>query len=89
MSLFEKYLAGWEFRSNYPSFDAGDEVELFVTGRENGAQIARVGDSKLRLDEDAPAGLLDKRVRLKVTSFDDDAHVGEAEYVETVGDSAF
>jgi|AntDeeMinimDraft_5_1070356.scaffolds.fasta_scaffold27358_2 hypothetical protein len=88
MSLFEKYLAGWEFRSNHPSFDAGDEVELFVTGREDGAQIARVGDSKLRLTN-APNGLLDKRVRLKVTSFDDDAHVGEAEYVETVGESAF
>lgn len=89
MSLLDKYVAGWTFRSNTPSFDAGDEVELFVTGREDGAQIARVGDSKLRLDEDAPNGLLDKRVRLRVTSFDDDAHVGEAEYVETVGESAF
>jgi hypothetical protein len=89
MSLLQKYLAGWAFRSNYPSFEAGDEVELFVTGREDGAQIARVGDSKLRLDEDAPDGLLDKRVRLKVTSFDDDAHVGDAEYLETVGTSAF
>jgi len=88
MSLFQKYLAGWEFRSNHPSFDAGDEVELFVTGREDGTQIARVGDSKLRI-VDAPDGLLDKRVRLTVTSFDDDAHVGEAEYVETVGESAF
>ncbi len=88
MSLLEKYLAGWEFRSNRPSFDAGDEVELFVTGRENGAQIARVGDSKLRL-ADAPDDLLDKRVRLKVTSFDDSDHVGEAEYLKTVGESAF
>jgi hypothetical protein len=89
MSILEKYLAGWTFRSNKPSFDVGDEVELFVTGRENGAQIARVGDSKLRLDGDAPDGLLDKRVRLKVTSFDDGDHVGEAEYLESVGESAF
>ena len=88
MSLRKKYLAGWTFRSNKPTFDAGDEVELFVTGREDGAQIARVGDSKLRL-VDAPTDLLDKRVRLKVTSFDDSAHVGEAEYIETVGESAF
>ncbi|SEW04093.1 DUF7513 family protein [Halobacterium jilantaiense] len=88
MSVLEKYLAGWTFRSNYPTFDAGDEVELFVTGREDGGQIARVGDSKLRI-ADAPGDLLDKRVRLKITSFDDDAHVGEAEYVETVGESAF
>lgn len=89
MSFLEKYTAGWTFRTTTPSFEAGDEVELFVTGREDGVQIARVGDSKLRLDEDAPTGLLDKRVRMRVTSFDDGAHVGEAEYVETVGESAF
>ena len=89
MSRLEKYLAGLAFRSNEPTFDAGDEVELFVTGHEDGIPVARVGDSKLRLDEDAPSGLVDKRVRLTVTSFDDSTHVGEAEYVETVGDSAF
>jgi len=88
MSLFQKYLAGWEFRSNKPSFEAGDEVELFVTGREDGVQVAHVGDSKLRI-ADAPDGLLDKRVRLEVTSFDDNDHVGEAEYLEVVGESAF
>ena len=89
MSILEKYLAGLTFRSNRPSFDAGEVVELFVTGREDGAQIARVGDSKLRLDGDAPDDLLDKRVRLRVKRFDDSEHVGEATYVETVGESAF
>jgi len=88
MSLLDKYTKGWSFRTNKPSFDEGDELSVFVTGTENGVAIARVGDSKLRLPE-APEGLVDKRVRLRVTAFDDSDHTGEAEYLETVGESAF
>lgn len=88
MSLLEKYTKGWSFRTNKPSFSAGDEISVFVTGTEAGTQIARVGDTKLRLP-DAPDDIVDKRVVLRVTSFDDDSHVGEAEYLETVGESAF
>jgi hypothetical protein len=88
MSRFEKYTKGWSFRSRHPSFDVGDEISVFVTGSEDGVQLARIGDSKLRIP-DAPGDLLDKRVRIRVTEFDDDEHVGEAEYLETVGESAF
>ncbi|MXR21566.1 DUF7513 family protein [Halobacterium bonnevillei] len=88
MSLLDKYTKGWSFRTNKPSFSEGDEIAVFVTGMEDGTPIARIGDSKLRLP-DAPAGLVDKRVLLRVTSFDDNNHLGEAEYVETVGESAF
>lgn len=88
MSLLEKYTKGWSFRSNKPSFSKGDEIAVFVTGMEEDTPIARIGDSKLRLP-DAPAGLVDKRVLLRVTSFDDNNHLGEAEYVKTIGDSAF
>ncbi|MFB6071852.1 MAG: hypothetical protein ABEJ88_02695 [Halobacterium sp.] len=88
MSLLGKYTKGWSFRTNKPSFDEGDDLSVFVTGTEDGVPVARVGDSKLRL-VDAPDGLVDKRVRLRVTSFDDDTHTGEAEYLETVGESAF
>ncbi|AAG18981.1 MULTISPECIES: hypothetical protein [Halobacterium] len=88
MSILEKYLAGLTFRSNTPRFDAGDELELFVTGRADGAHVVRVGDSTLRLDG-APADALDTKVRLRVTGFDTDDHVGEADYLETVGESAF
>jgi hypothetical protein len=88
MSRFDKYLEGWGFRSKYPSFDVGDEISVFVTGSEDGVQLARVGDTKLRIPG-APDDLVDKRVRLRVTEFDDEEHVGEAEYIETVGESAF
>ncbi|NIB98774.1 hypothetical protein [Halobacterium sp. R2-5] len=88
MSLLEKYTKGWSFRTKTPSFQEGDEISVFVTGVEAGTAVARVGDTKLRLPDADPA-LVDKRVLLRVTSFDDDEHVGEAEYLETVGESAF
>ncbi|MFB6268352.1 MAG: hypothetical protein ABEH83_00295 [Halobacterium sp.] len=88
MSLLDKYTKGWSFRTNKPSFEEGDEISVFVTGVEAGTPVARVGDTKLRLP-DAPDDLLDKRVVLRVTKFDDESHVGEAEYVRTVGESAF
>lgn len=82
------FFAGIGLRTATPSFESGDEIAAFVTDTEGGVQIARVGDTKLRLS-DAPDDLIDKRVRLRVTEFDDDSHVGEAEYLETVGESAF
>ena len=88
MSLIEKYTKGWSFRTNRPSFEEGDEISVFVTGTEGETPIARVGDSKLRV-KNAPRDLVDKRVLLRVTAFDEGDHVGEAEYLETVGESAF
>ncbi len=88
MSLLKKYTKGWSFRTNKPSFSEGDEISVFVTGVESGTPVARVGDTKIRVP-DADPNLVDKRVLLRVTSFDDDEHVGEAEYLETVGESAF
>ncbi|NHN41537.1 hypothetical protein G9C85_07780 [Halorubellus sp. JP-L1] len=89
MSLLEKYAKGWGFRTHTPSFDVGEELSAFVTGvDDDGTPVVRVGDSIIRL-EDADPGLVDKRVRCRVTGFDDDAHTGTAVYLETVGDSAF
>jgi hypothetical protein len=88
MSLLDKYTKGWSFRTNKPSFSEGDEISVFVTGVEAGTPLARIGDTKLRLP-DAPTDLVDRRVLLRVTSFDDDQKVGEAEYLRTVGESAF
>lgn len=88
MSLLSKYTKGWSFRTNKPSFAEGDEIAVFVTGIEGGTPIARIGDTKLRLD-DASEDLLDKRVLLRVTEFDETNHVGQAEYLKTIGESAF
>lgn len=87
-SFLEKYTKGWSFRTNKPSFQEGDEISVFVTGVEAGTPVARIGDTKLRLTNGS-ADLVDKRVYLRVTEFDEDEHVGEAEYLRTIGDSAF
>jgi predicted thioesterase len=88
MTRLRKYTAGVGFRTNTPGFDAGDEVAVFVTDVESGTPVARVGDSKLRIGNAAP-DLRGKRVVLRVTAFDDGTHVGDAEYLRTVGDGAF
>ncbi|WP_276300589.1 DUF7513 family protein [Halorussus lipolyticus] len=88
MSLREKYLAGWWFRTNKPSFEPGEEISAFVTGYNGATPVARVGDTILRV-EDAPEDVLDTRVRLRVEEFDDNDHHGTATYLETVGQSSF
>jgi hypothetical protein len=82
------FLAGVGFRTNTPSFEAGEEITAFVTGVEDGTAVARVGDSKLRISN-APVDAVDTLVRLRVEGFNEDTHVGQAEYLETVGASSF
>jgi hypothetical protein len=82
------FFAGAGFRTNTPAFESGEEITAFVTGVEDGTPIARVGDTKLRVSG-APRDAVDTLVRLRVDSFDDGNHTGEAEYLETVGESAF
>jgi hypothetical protein len=83
-------LAGWGFRTATPSFEPGTEVTLFVTGTDADGPVARVGDTVLRVaDVPADETVLDRKVRLRVESFDDDRHEGRATYLATVGESAF
>lgn len=88
MSFLSKFRQGWEFRTTRPTFDQGDELSAFVTGYDGGSAVVRIGDTEVRLP-DAPGDLLDKRVLLRVTEFDDDRNVGQGEYLDTVGESAF
>lgn len=88
MSFLKKYTKGWSFRTTHPSFETGEEISVFVTGYEGDTAVARVGDTVLRLT-DAPTDVRDKRVRARVREFDEGDYTGEAEYIETVGESAF
>lgn len=87
-SFFRKYLKGWQFRSSTPVFDAGEQLEVFLTGLRGGTPVARIGDSILEVP-DAPPEMVDSRVAVRVTDFDPDSHEGTAEFVRKVGDSAF
>ncbi|MCO8244420.1 MULTISPECIES: hypothetical protein [unclassified Haladaptatus] len=83
MSLLDKYLAGWSFRTSTPTFEVGEEIDVYLTGQRNGTATARVGDTILRV-EGAPPGKVDDRVRLRVEEFDANEHRGRATFVETI-----
>jgi hypothetical protein len=87
-SFFRKYFKAWSFRSAKPTFDPGDELEVFVTGVRNGTPVARIGDTVIEIP-DAPVELVDSRVRIRVTDFDSGKYEGRAEFGEKVGESAF
>ncbi|TKX74002.1 hypothetical protein EXE46_11260 [Halorubrum sp. GN11_10-6_MGM] len=88
MSVFDKFLAGWSFRGSRPDYDAGDVLEVMVTGEDDGGHVARIGDSTLRI-EGAPDDAINTRVIVDVESWDDATHSGRATYRKTVGESAF
>ncbi|WP_049971557.1 DUF7513 family protein [Haladaptatus cibarius] len=88
MSLLDKYLAGWTFRTNKPKFDIGQEIDVYLTDYTNGTARARVGDTIIHV-EDAPPDALDTRVRLRVEEFDANDHIGEATFVETIDGQTF
>lgn len=83
MSLLEKYLAGWTFRTSNPTFEVGQEIDVFLTDHRNGSAVARVGDTVLLVD-DAPVTAVDDRVRLRVEAFDENDHTGQATFVESI-----
>jgi hypothetical protein len=92
MSRLDAFFKGWSFRSSAPDFEPGQEIAAFVTGRENGRQIARIGDTILHLDVsegNEDEDLLDTRVRLRVEDFDTDDHTGRATVLERLGESSF
>ncbi|WP_049984175.1 hypothetical protein [Halorubrum sp. BV1] len=88
MSVFEKFLAGWSFRSSTPAYEPGETIEVMVTGREGETAIARIGDSALQIGE-APADAVDTRVLVEVETWDAGERRGTGTYRETVGESAF
>lgn len=76
-------LAGLGFRSATPTFEPGQELEVVVTGYDEGAALARIGDTVLRIPG-APPGLTDTTVRIEVTAFDEETHEGKATFLDRV-----
>lgn len=79
MSLFKT----WTFRSAHPTFEAGEELTVYLTtiDADTGRAEARIGDSILEVSG-ARAEQLDQLVTLKVDSFDASSHRGRAQLIE-------
>ncbi|SEH15641.1 TRAM domain-containing protein [Natronorubrum sediminis] len=89
MSLFSKYLKGWTFRSTTPSFDVNDEIDVFVAeSNSDGNGHAYIGDTHL-IVEDAGPETVEKRVRVRITEFDESNATGRGEFLEVVGESSY
>lgn len=79
MSLFKT----WTFRTARPTFEAGEELNVYLTAFDasSGRGEARIGDSILEVEGARPEQL-DKLVTLKVASFDAQAHRGQAQVID-------
>lgn len=79
MSLFES----WRFRSARPTFEAGEEINVYLTSidGDTGRAEARIGDSILEV-HGARVEQLDQLLTLKVDAFDASTHRGRAQIVE-------
>lgn len=88
MSFLEKYLKGWTFRESSPTFSEGDELNVFVAESDSNEGLVYIGDTQLII-EGAGLETIEKRVRIRVTEFDDTNHTGRGEFIEIVGESSY
>jgi hypothetical protein len=89
MSFLKKYLKGWRFRETNPSLEVGDVIDVFVA-ESNSADEGHVyiGDTHL-IVEGATPDTVEKRVRVRVTEFDEATTTGRGEFLEVVGESSY
>lgn len=87
--MIAKLFANWRFRTNYPSFTAGERLRVFLTAfdEDSGRGEARIGDTILEVKAARPEQL-DKLVTLRVDSFDPARHRGQAQIVDQETSSA-
>jgi hypothetical protein len=90
MSIFSKFLTGVSFRTTTPTFEPGEEIEVYVTelDEESGELVAQVGETRLHF-ENGEADIVGCRVLAKVESFDDTEHRGRLTHVKTLSQGSF
>ncbi|HSH27570.1 MAG TPA: hypothetical protein VK972_07390 [Wenzhouxiangella sp.] len=87
--MIRKLFANWQFRTNHPSFTAGERLKVFLTAfdESSGRGEARIGDTILEVEAARP-DQLDQLVTLEVGSFDPARHRGQARIVDQATSSA-
>lgn len=84
------FFDGWSFRTSTPKFNDGETVTLYTSGIDPDRQqlFANVGDTRLWIDESSE-DLVDRKVTVKITSFDPTSHEGEAELLRVESKTEF
>jgi hypothetical protein len=90
VSLVEKYLHGWQFRSTTPNFEVGGEYQVALTGYDETerAAVARADDPKSYVD-DTDRDYVDTIAQVRVTEFDRNDHIGRGTLLEVVGETTY
>ncbi|SEH65984.1 MULTISPECIES: TRAM domain-containing protein [Halopenitus] len=90
MSVLEKFLAGWSFRTTTPALEPGTTVSVFVSGYDpaEGVGTALIGDTRL-LVEGMDPDAIDDQVAVRVTEYDPETATGRGEFEAVVGDSSY
>jgi ABC-type molybdate transport system ATPase subunit len=90
MSLFQEFFSDWQLRTATPRLEQDQEATVVVTDydQKRDAPVVRIGDTRLRI-EDTQQDLVDMTVRIRVTDFDADKHVGTAELLEITGETMY
>ncbi|WP_226479346.1 DUF7513 family protein [Natrinema amylolyticum] len=88
MSLFDKYLTGWRFRTSRPALEVGREIDVFVAESNGTSGRAYIGDTELVVEGAGPE-TVEKQVRVRVTEFDETTASGRGELVAVVGESSY
>lgn len=80
----------WSFRTNTPVFNEGEQIVLYAGTFNEQDQVlrARVGDTQLEVSGGGP-GLVDQKIKVRVTSFDSTTFRGQAKLVEVRSESGF
>lgn len=75
--MSKKLFTNWRFRTTTPTFEPGQQLELYLTGFDAGCGEARVGDTLIEI-EGTSAAQIDFLVKITVQSFDKSTHRGKA-----------
>ncbi len=88
MSLLRRYLSGLRFRSPRPTLSPDDVVEVFLSEHTGEEGIARIGDTRLVV-EDVPPEHEGKQVRVRIDRFDAAEATGRGTFQAVVGESSY
>jgi hypothetical protein len=88
--MSNSWFSSWTFRTNSPGFSTGDVLELYVGDYDfdsNSAEL-RIGDTILTV-EDVNSDIIDERVRVRITEFNETEHRGTGELLEILETEEF
>jgi len=83
MSVLDKFLNGFSFRTSHPSFEEGEQITAYMTGYSEGPKqgVIRVGDTVITVRNASPEQV-GKLVTVELQSFYPSEHRGTAKLVD-------